>query len=261
MIPIRKHAPKSALLGLALALAACSDPLPQELRLPAKASPGLRLPSPQRAAVTLDGERREAVLTPVAPWRWRGRVPDVPGARLHVGVQLRTEVWRSARDFRVVVTALQGSTREVLEVMKAGPQSAGRWIDFDVDLSAYAGEEVTLELSPRIQGLAAMSASEGGPPVAWSPVRLDAPDPDPTLRTTRPNVLFILVDTLRFDHLTPYGYARQTSPNIQKLLADRGVVAEEAYSQAPWTLPSVVSFLTGRHPGELLGEDVRTYGV
>ncbi|HVR98028.1 MAG TPA: sulfatase, partial [Thermoanaerobaculia bacterium] len=45
------------------------------------------------------------------------------------------------------------------------------------------------------------------------------------------------------------------------LLADRGVVAEEAYSQAPWTLPSVVSFLTGRHPGELLGEDVRTYGV
>jgi arylsulfatase A-like enzyme len=264
MISLSHIPTRSAVLGLSLLLAACSDELPRELRLreqverrQVSGEAGLQLPSqPQRAEVTLDGERRDAVLTGVAPWRWHGRVPDVPGARLHVGVQLRPELWDSVRDLQVVVTALQGRTREVLEVVRAGPESAGRWLDFDVDLAGWAGEEVTLELSPRIQGLAAMGTD--GPAIAWAPVRIDAPDPAPR---ERPNVLFILVDTLRYDHLTPYGYPRETSPNIQRLLAERGLVVEEAYSQAPWTLPSVVSFLTGRLPGELLGEDVRTYGI
>jgi arylsulfatase A-like enzyme len=38
--------------------------------------------------------------------------------------------------------------------------------------------------------------------------------------TTRPNVLFIVVDTLRSDHLGSYGYERETSPSIDALAAD-----------------------------------------
>ena len=76
-----------------------------------------------------------------------------------------------------------------------------------------------------------------------------------------PNILFILVDTLRRDHLTPYGYGRDTTPEIARWLAAPGAVLEDAYSQAPWTLPSVVSLLTGRSPGEMLGEELASYGI
>lgn len=65
-----------------------------------------------------------------------------------------------------------------------------------------------------------------------------------------PNVLLVLIDTLRPDHLGAYGYARRTSPFIDDLAAD-GVVFENALSQAPWTLPAVLSLMTSRYPCDL----------
>lgn len=59
-------------------------------------------------------------------------------------------------------------------------------------------------------------------------------------------VFIYLVDTLRADHLQPYGYARPTSPRLQAL-ATEGVVFEHAYSAAPWTLPSVASLVTSTY--------------
>jgi arylsulfatase A-like enzyme len=63
----------------------------------------------------------------------------------------------------------------------------------------------------------------------------------------RPNVLLIVVDTLRADHLGAYGYARPTSPNLDRF-ADTAVRYERAWSQAPWTTPSVAALLTSRQP-------------
>jgi len=63
----------------------------------------------------------------------------------------------------------------------------------------------------------------------------------------RPNVLIIAVDTLRPDHLSCYGYRRQTSPNIDEL-AKHGLLFENAISQAPWTLPSFASVFTSLYP-------------
>jgi arylsulfatase A-like enzyme len=65
----------------------------------------------------------------------------------------------------------------------------------------------------------------------------------------KPNVLVISVDTLRADHLSCYGYSRKTSPNIDALVA-RGAVFEDAYSSAPWTLPSYGSLFTGLLPAD-----------
>ena len=65
-----------------------------------------------------------------------------------------------------------------------------------------------------------------------------------------PNVLMIVLDTVRADHLSPYGYHRDTSPNLARLAA-RGVRFEQARSTAPWTLPSHASMFTGRWPHEL----------
>jgi arylsulfatase A-like enzyme len=64
-----------------------------------------------------------------------------------------------------------------------------------------------------------------------------------------PNVLVVVVDTLRADHLSSYGYERPTSPNIDAL-AREGVLFENAVSDCSWTYPSHVSLVTGRHQFE-----------
>ncbi len=58
------------------------------------------------------------------------------------------------------------------------------------------------------------------------------------------NVLLIIIDTLRADHLSCYGYERETSPNIDSL-ANTGTRWVNAQAQAPWTLPSHASIWTG----------------
>jgi arylsulfatase A-like enzyme len=63
-------------------------------------------------------------------------------------------------------------------------------------------------------------------------------------RTEKPvNVLLISIDMLRPDHLGCYGYARNTSPNIDKL-ASEGVVFENHVSSSSWTLPAHAAMFT-----------------
>jgi len=64
-----------------------------------------------------------------------------------------------------------------------------------------------------------------------------------------PNLLVIVVDTLRADHLSGYGYARPTSPRLDRL-AQEGALFESAFSASSWTAPSHASLLTGRYPHE-----------
>ncbi|MFC1590186.1 sulfatase [Candidatus Omnitrophota bacterium] len=64
---------------------------------------------------------------------------------------------------------------------------------------------------------------------------------------TRYNVLFILIETLRADHLGCYGYKRNTSPNIDKI-AEQGIRFTDFYTVCPWTNPTVASLFTGRYP-------------
>ncbi len=65
-----------------------------------------------------------------------------------------------------------------------------------------------------------------------------------------PNVLLIVLDTVRADRLSLYGYRRPTSPRLERL-ASRGIRFDEARATAPWTLPSHASLFTGRWPHEL----------
>jgi arylsulfatase A-like enzyme len=84
--------------------------------------------------------------------------------------------------------------------------------------------------------------------IVWAPLhertaksRLPPPVPG------TPNVLFITLDTLRADHVSAYGYSRPTTPNLDRV-AQQGVLFENAFSNASWTLPSHASMLTGRYP-------------
>ncbi|HWM95098.1 MAG TPA: sulfatase [Thermoanaerobaculia bacterium] len=210
--------------------------------------------APEVAELTIDYERRPVVLTSPGTWRWRGIVPE-EGARFHAGVQLLPAAWKAVETLEIRLVARDEEGREILDHARVLRSQEPRWIDLDADLSRYAGSEVTIELSSNLRGLP--TGHRDANLVAWGPVSLS----NPVKETERPNILFILVDTLRHDHLTPYGYKRDTSPEIQSRLALPGAVVEEAYSQAPWTLPSVVSFLTGRYPGDLLGTDVASFGI
>jgi arylsulfatase A-like enzyme len=68
--------------------------------------------------------------------------------------------------------------------------------------------------------------------------------------TGAPNVLFIVLDTVRAKSLSLYGYSRETSPRIDQM-ARAGVKFDQARSAAPWTLPSHATMFTGRWPSEL----------
>jgi arylsulfatase A-like enzyme len=215
---------------------------------------GLRFPvRPALADLEIDHERRPVVLTTAAPWTWTGRVP--PRAALHAGLQLAPAAWARARRLEAVAVLTDGRTREVLQVVRSSERANPEWLDLSADLARYAGRQVTLEL--RVDGLPPRLRAANL--VAWGPVALSSAAGG--AGAVRPNIIVILVDTLRRDRLTPYGYRRETSPEIARRLAGAGTVVEDAYSQAPWTLPSVVSMMTGRYPGELLGADLSAYGV
>ncbi len=64
---------------------------------------------------------------------------------------------------------------------------------------------------------------------------------------SRPNVILISVDTLRADHLSCYGYSRETSPRLDAF-AQQAARFANAFSQASWTLPSHMSLMTSQYP-------------
>ena len=75
-------------------------------------------------------------------------------------------------------------------------------------------------------------------------------DSRPLPPSDSPNVLLLVLDTVRADRMSLYGYERRTTPVLERL-AERGIRFDEARATAPWTLPSHASFFTGRWPHEL----------
>jgi arylsulfatase A-like enzyme len=66
-------------------------------------------------------------------------------------------------------------------------------------------------------------------------------------RSGAPNVILFMVDTLRADHLSCYGYTASRTPNVDAMAAD-GIRFAHTFSQASWTRPSVATILTGLYP-------------
>src|SRR5262245_44819010 len=64
-----------------------------------------------------------------------------------------------------------------------------------------------------------------------------------------PNVLLIVLDTVRAQSLSLYGYPRRTTPQLDRF-AKTGVVFDRALSTSSWTLPAHATMFTGRYPYE-----------
>jgi len=73
------------------------------------------------------------------------------------------------------------------------------------------------------------------------------------------NVILIVIDALRADHLGCYGYKRNTSPQLDAL-AREGVLFKNCYSQSSWTKPSVSSILTSLYPS-MHGTTLHTHAL
>lgn len=69
-----------------------------------------------------------------------------------------------------------------------------------------------------------------------------APEPAPA-----PNIVLIVIDTLRPDHLPFYGYEKDTAPFLSQL-AESGMVFERVRSTSSWTAPGTASLVTSLHP-------------
>jgi arylsulfatase A-like enzyme len=67
----------------------------------------------------------------------------------------------------------------------------------------------------------------------------------------QPNLLVLVLDTLRADHVSLYGYERETTPQLERWAARRSAaVFPRAYSPSSWTAPAHLSLFTGTLPSE-----------
>jgi arylsulfatase A-like enzyme len=182
--------------------------------------------------VDLAGDERSALLAvPGTAIRRTIVVPEAAELWLAYGVQ--PLVPGSVR-FRTTAVRGNGQRRVLLDNVVAG--SGEGWREAVLDLSTMSGETVELELAAETEQ---PFEPENGFPV-WANPEVVVP-----AQTDRPNLVLVVVDTLRADHLSLYGYPRETSARLDAWASSRGVVFERAVAPAPWTLPSHVSLFSG----------------
>lgn len=91
---------------------------------------------------------------------------------------------------------------------------------------------------------------------SWSPFS-DTPPPSAG-RITRPNILLIVLDTVRADRLGCYGYDLNTTPNIDAFAAD-ALLFEYAIAPGVWTVPTHASLFSGLAPAAHQATNRRPY--
>jgi arylsulfatase A-like enzyme len=195
----------------------------------------------------LGGRQREAILAP-PPARMVYRVSVPPGAvlRLSLGVEGRGKREPDASGVRFTID-IDGRQALARTINPAASRSDRRWFDERIALDEFRrpGQEMTLEFgTTAVQPGASLAGTPG-----WSHLRIvrQVERQRQLASPTAPNVLLLLVDTLRADRLGAYGAVPSPSPTLDRLAGD-GLVFEEVASQAPWTLPSVASLFTGLLP-------------
>ncbi|MCH2107243.1 MAG: sulfatase, partial [Planctomycetes bacterium] len=201
---------------------------------------------PWRLRVSQRGEVRDAVLL-MCPGRMAFplKVPALEHApQLRFGLTGLPEARRARGDGVVLSLSFEGDdgASQSLAELDFDPKNEREdreWSERTVDLSPAAGLSGELVFSLR---------DADGEPDEMDAVLLGDPRIEPTQgEVPGLNVLLIGVDTLRADHLSAFGYERETTPHLSAL-ADEGVRFTMTRSQAPWTLPSFSSTLTSLYP-------------
>lgn len=114
-----------------------------------------------------------------------------------------------------------------------------RWEPARIELGPWAGRSVDL--------LFRTEAGERGTVALWGTAVIRSALPPPAERSRPQGVIVFLGDTLRRDHLQPYGYERPNAPTLARL-ASEGALFLDAISQGTWTKVSVPSIFASAHP-------------
>jgi arylsulfatase A-like enzyme len=174
-----------------------------------------------------------------APGRleYRVRVPEAARLDVALGV-LRSDV---PVTFRVEV---QEGESEAETAFERTVSDSERWHQHTVDLSPWGGRTVTFSLGA--------DAERQGTVALWG-----APTLGGARVTTKPNVIFYIIDAGGANYMSVYGYNRPTTPNMERLASD-GVVFEHAYSNSTWSKTSTPSFATSLQHSVLGGYATET---
>jgi len=180
-------------------------------------------------------EWREGVRRPVlfahAPGRVAFPVRLSEDARLDAA--LAVPLSNAPVTFRVLVLD-EGQAVTVAEELVGDPEV---WHPLTADLSGWAGREVSVVLET--------AADVAGAIGLWG-----APNLSGGQQPEKPNLALYVIDGGGADFMSLYGYARPTTPNLERL-AGEGVVFEYAHSNSAWTRSSTPSFLTSLHHSAL----------
>lgn len=186
--------------------------------------------------VDLGESVRNALLSPPGTsWDRRLRVPAQ--ANLVLGYGLQPAVQHPVL-FRVIADEAGRKPVAVFEDrIRAEGSRAGKWREAVVSLEDFVDREITLRLVTDAEP--DYSAGRGFP--VWANPEVIAPsdEPDP------PNVVIVVLDTLRADRLSSYGHPIETSPRMDHWATQSAVRFANVVAPAPWTLPSHASLFTG----------------
>ncbi len=198
----------------------------------------LYVPPEGPARVTLDTQTHEALYGTQPPWSFT--VPENGRLDVHLGMHPRS--WENGRNgearFIVELDAPDGAHTLADETLSPATVETHRfWLPLDLDLSQYAGQPVTLNLRVDHGETPDSDYAFWGDPMIYSGAS----------NTSATPVVLIVCDTVRADHLSCYGYLRETSPNLDAF-AKEAVLFENAISNETWTLPSHGTIFTGLYP-------------
>jgi hypothetical protein len=177
------------------------------------------------------GTERRVVLDPATG---RLELPDTTGLRYLV----------EAREPASVELVGSGDGTLTLRVGATDARTGALGESVGDELAVRGRVERALRLPPTDSGPHFVELSWRGTAGPFRIERLEVVEEEPV---PRPPVVLVSIDTLSARHMSVHGYARETTPELEAFAAD-AVVFERCIANAPWTLPSYLSVLTGLYP-------------
>ena len=200
-------------------------------------------PRPPRWDVfTLRTETRRALATPLpSVVSFQLRVPQNSTLRFAIAASTMGQPTLLVPvRFGVVVDSGDGQEQIFTDTIRRSQPN--QWFPQKVDLSRWTGKNVRLTFEARRVVEKRPRAEQYVLPLWGNPVLVDR-----STRPAMPSIVLVSVDCLRADHLSAYGYPRETSPYINAFSRE-AVLFETAIAASTYTLPTHASMLTGLPP-------------
>jgi arylsulfatase A-like enzyme len=201
--------------------------------------------APPPFGIAQSGTSRAVVQAGPSAVRYAFRAPARAELRFTPELHPRARAARAAAVFSVSVGDRAGAEREVWRRRLAAADARAGEVALDLPLAAGDAASLVLRVAP-----------DGGSRPAWGlwqGLRMMGDPIDETGEGRPPSdptsVLLVILDAAGAKHFGCYGYARRTTPEIDRIAAE-GVVYERAYTPAVFTRSSMASVWTSQYPDQ-----------